>query len=233
MNLSNRTNDMGHLNAANETNPQVLQECPNCPTARMNGAKYCPVCGHALAQAAPYPVPASPSPISNSAAAEEMVEFHPQNVPVSAVPPVVTLPAWDAKEESQSVSSPTLYCSNCKEPLAPNHRFCFRCGTPAGQEAPACQLTVSGKNGRQTVAMVKKELLIGKLPECDLVIADDDYISRRHARLFREDRMLYLEDMGSANGTYLRVRHPIILQAGDEILVGTTVLHLEDPNHTL
>ena len=76
--------------------------------------------------------------------------------------------------------------------------------------------------------MTKPELTIGKLTECDLVIADDDYVSRRHARLFRSDGMVYLEDMGSANGTFLRVRRPIVLEPGDEILVGTAMFQLED-----
>ena len=36
-----------------------------------------------------------------------------------------------------------------------------------------------------------------------------------------------LEDAGSSNGTYLRVNRPIVLQTGDEIVIGTKVLQFE------
>ena len=36
-----------------------------------------------------------------------------------------------------------------------------------------------------------------------------------------------MEDLLSSNGTYVRVRQPFLLQDGDEILVGATILRLE------
>ena len=78
------------------------------------------------------------------------------------------------------------------------------------------------------VELGDRGLTVGKAPDCDLAVQDDEYLSRRHARIYQSDGVVYLEDLGSANGTYVRVRRPIVLEAGDEILVGTSVLRFEE-----
>ncbi|MBK8270294.1 MAG: FHA domain-containing protein [Planctomycetes bacterium] len=69
--------------------------------------------------------------------------------------------------------------------------------------------------------------MIGKDADCNVVISDDEFVSRRHARLRLEDGLVFLEDLGSSNGTLLRIRRPIIIEAGDEILIGTRMMRLE------
>jgi len=69
---------------------------------------------------------------------------------------------------------------------------------------------------------------IGKTPECDLVIEGDCYMSRRHVRIYRSDGQVLAEDLGSANGTFLRLVKPAVLQPGDELLIGTSVVQLEE-----
>jgi pSer/pThr/pTyr-binding forkhead associated (FHA) protein len=67
--------------------------------------------------------------------------------------------------------------------------------------------------------MEKKELIIGK--QGDYVV-NDNYVSRRHARLVREDDGLYIEDLDSTNGTYVngkRVKRKKIT-ASDVIVLG-------------
>lgn len=52
-------------------------------------------------------------------------------------------------------------------------------------------------------------------------------VSRRHARIVREGRAFVLEDLDSANGTFVngqRVVGPHTIQVGDRIQVGSTVL---------
>lgn len=69
--------------------------------------------------------------------------------------------------------------------------------------------------------------MIGQAADCDIVIANDPFVSRHHARLARVGDRWTLEDAGSSNGTLLRVRRPIPLEPGDEIVLGTTTLRLE------
>ena len=73
------------------------------------------------------------------------------------------------------------------------------------------------------------ELVIGRDSACDLVF-DDPAISRQHVRVFLAGGVVYLEDLGSQNGTFLngaRVEMPSILRSGDEITLGDTALRLK------
>ncbi|MEZ5989199.1 MAG: FHA domain-containing protein [Planctomycetota bacterium] len=72
---------------------------------------------------------------------------------------------------------------------------------------------------------VIERVLLGRQEDCDLRI-DDPQASRKHARVSVTPGGVYLEDLGSSNGTKLhgeRVRQAR-LDDGDEILIGSTLL---------
>ena len=110
---------------------------------------------------------------------------------------------------------------------------------PAPVTAPARQASDGGQDVR-TVVVTQGSLrgtsltlgaapvLIGRNPECTLVLTDD-YASGRHARLFPRDGRWYVEDLGSTNGTQLG-RSPVTeatpVQAGQQLRIGRTVLEL-------
>jgi pSer/pThr/pTyr-binding forkhead associated (FHA) protein len=64
--------------------------------------------------------------------------------------------------------------------------------------------------------------------ECDFALAGDEWVSLRHARIFRADGQWWLDDLESTNGTYLIVKGRTPLRrgttrnpdSGDELLVG-------------
>jgi pSer/pThr/pTyr-binding forkhead associated (FHA) protein len=73
------------------------------------------------------------------------------------------------------------------------------------------------------------ELTIGRADGCAVALADDKTVSQLHARVFRRDGRLWLEDLGSTNGTYLnakKVGAPVALSRGDRVMVGRTVLEV-------
>ena len=74
---------------------------------------------------------------------------------------------------------------------------------------------------------VGEQLVIGKACECDVTILEDNFVSRRHARLFRSNGKLLAEDLDSSNGTCLRIRRPIVVEPGDELIVGKSVFRVE------
>src|SRR5438067_7607813 len=95
------------------------------------------------------------------------------------------------------------------------------------------QLVVSEGNERGKRLDVEGELLIGRgAPDVAGRLGDDPEISRRHARVFREaDGRLIVEDLGSANGTWVndaRVHSPLIVNPGDLLRVGRTILQVTD-----
>jgi pSer/pThr/pTyr-binding forkhead associated (FHA) protein len=73
------------------------------------------------------------------------------------------------------------------------------------------------------------ELTIGRAAGCRVSIPEDTFISQVHARVFRRDGDLWLEDLGSTNGTLLndkRVSAPVVIRRGDYLKVGKTVLEV-------
>jgi pSer/pThr/pTyr-binding forkhead associated (FHA) protein len=71
-------------------------------------------------------------------------------------------------------------------------------------------------------------LLIGRLPECD-VLLNDTLVSRMHARISVQGDSVVVEDLHSTNGVYVngvRVGHSTVLCEGDRILIGTTEFSL-------
>ena len=84
-------------------------------------------------------------------------------------------------------------------------------------------------DGRRVV-LEAETLTLGRLPECELALADTG-VSRRHAQLRRgPDGTWVVSDLGSTNGTKvngLRISGQRTLEDGDEITVGSTSLRFE------
>ncbi len=73
-----------------------------------------------------------------------------------------------------------------------------------------------------------EEVTVGRAAGCQVTI-DDTYASQLHARVFQREGQIYVEDLGSTNGTYLnrrKVTGPMQLQRGDKLQIGNTVLEL-------
>lgn len=74
-----------------------------------------------------------------------------------------------------------------------------------------------------------EEVTVGRSPGCAVSLEDDSFISSVHARVYRRSGELWLEDLGSTNGTWLndeRVDGPSRLQRGDRVKVGSTTLEV-------
>ena len=75
---------------------------------------------------------------------------------------------------------------------------------------------------------VADELTIGRAAGCQIPL-DDSYASQLHARVFRRNGELLVEDLGSTNGTFLnrkKVDAAVPIRKGDRLQVGKTVLEL-------
>jgi hypothetical protein len=75
-----------------------------------------------------------------------------------------------------------------------------------------------------------RPLVIGRLPECDVVLNDPN-VSRRHAEIVLQGGEAVLRDLGSTNGCKVNGAHvsSVVLADGDEIIIGATRMAFEAP----
>jgi pSer/pThr/pTyr-binding forkhead associated (FHA) protein len=70
-----------------------------------------------------------------------------------------------------------------------------------------------------TVFEIADEAILGRAATSDVPI-EDSYASSAHARIFPRGQTMYIEDLGSTNGTYLNERQ---LQAAEELRPDDTI----------
>jgi hypothetical protein len=87
---------------------------------------------------------------------------------------------------------------------------------------------ISGKyQGGEFPLRMNREIIIGRSSDLDMVLVED-MVSRKHAKITTTDGDIFIQDLGSTNGTFVngekisRSR----LQEGDRILVGTSIIKM-------
>jgi hypothetical protein len=94
--------------------------------------------------------------------------------------------------------------------------------------APRQLLVTAGSLKGTSIVLGQAPILLGRAPECTLVL-EDDYASNRHAQLSLRDGTWMLEDLGSTNGTFVgrsRIDAPVAVDAGISFRIGRTTLEL-------
>jgi hypothetical protein len=87
---------------------------------------------------------------------------------------------------------------------------------------------ISGKyQGGEFPVVPEKQIIVGRSSELDMVLVED-MVSRKHAKIAMQSDQIWIEDLGSTNGTFVngekikRAR----LKEGDRVLIGTSILKL-------
>jgi pSer/pThr/pTyr-binding forkhead associated (FHA) protein len=191
--------------------------CPRCRGANEPTAQFCRLCGAPLTDA-PVAAPQAPQPSPNPIAAA---------APLAATvlaPPTV---ASRAPVPAPAVAPAAPAVSAVPAPVATPSRARLVLIARDGGEGPSYPLGESTDVGRV---------------EGNIVVAEDRYISPRHARIQLRGGAFYLRDLSSANGVYLRIPFvrsadpsdapssadsEQVLQDQDLFLVGQQVLRFE------
>lgn len=140
-------------------------------------------------------------------------------------------------------------CPHCSADNPPGMKFCVECGgslavTKKGGEEqkkkipPASELAQKENPWKISLVSINEdgsdgvdipleflETTIGR--DGDTRFPTDAFLSPKHARLHIEKGDLYIEDLYSLNGTFLKLRDEVRLTPGDTFLMGRQVLRFE------
>ena len=100
---------------------------------------------------------------------------------------------------------------------------------PSGAQSALVVVAAMGQKPG-TVFEIIDEATLGRAPTADVRI-EDAFASSAHARIFPRGQSMYIEDMGSTNGTYLNERQLTTveeLRPGDTIRIGETEYRYEE-----
>src|SRR5215210_7928505 len=119
---------------------------------------------------------------------------------------------------SDSLSPPSMNDPAQKASPVPSMR-------PAGGRSYVLRF-ISGKyQGGEFPIVNDKPIIVGRSSDLDMVLVED-MVSRKHARITMQQDQIWIEDLGSTNGTFVngekikRAR----LKEGDRVLIGTLIL---------
>ncbi|HEX9242182.1 MAG TPA: FHA domain-containing protein [Anaeromyxobacter sp.] len=183
--------------------------CPRCGRENEAGHAFCLDCGQALA-AAPPPAAAAATCAHCGAPLEAGHRF----------------------------------CGACGKPVAPSspptpRHLAAPPGGPALTPVPFSLHAPARGAGRIRLTLVRHDGQPGQVFDVgrdeavcgrsggDVRLPDDPTVSPRHARFTIAGGVLRVEDLGSVNGTFLRLKEPRRLSIGDELRVGRQLLRLE------
>ncbi len=97
--------------------------------------------------------------------------------------------------------------------------------------APAkLRVETSPTLARGELLVFREPVVVGRAPDSGLRLDDDEFASSQHARISPADNGLWIEDLGSTNGTFVnaaRVTTSRQLLPGDLVKVGETELRVE------
>jgi hypothetical protein len=110
-----------------------------------------------------------------------------------------------------------------EQPLPPPKK------TKRTRGAPRILTITQGSQAGQSADLADGVILIGRGADAQLNL-DDDYVSTRHARVVSGENGIYLEDLGSTNGSYVngqRITNPTTITLSDTLRIGRTTMKLE------
>lgn len=177
-------------------------DCPTCGAPNAASFGFCLDCGKALPR--PIDVPSAPVPVG---------------------------------------AAGTRRCERCGASAPPGFAFCGGCGTrlPEARSSgtprlfrlpaiePPGRLVLLHPDGSEEQAWALdegREILLGSGADA-IRIPDDPFLSPRHCRFLWRDGGLHVEDLGSLNGIFRRIRGEAPIEPHGQIRIGRQLLRLE------
>ncbi len=142
---------------------------------------------------------------------------------------------------SENAGVDEIHCRSCGAVCPRTNKYCGFCAAYLGNYSSKRQFAdVELSNINLDISLISinedssdgariplkfNETILGR--SGDSRIPSDAFLSPRHCRLLVEGRSLFIEDLDSLNGTFLRTRNEVLLQPGDCFLAGRQLLRFE------
>ena len=186
--------------------------CHVCGTQNALTATACSHCGAALSHPGP---PAGPPPASPTTPGGA-----PQSVDATMIAGDQGAPLRFDPATGQPLQAP----GPGGEQPAPARTLFF--GALQQQPVVPRLVVIKGEGGDgATYHLQQTATSIGR-SEGDITFAEDPFLSPEHARFTAQDGRLFVQDAGSANGVFLRIKKPTPVADGTYLLVGEQLLRL-------
>jgi len=183
----------------------------------------------------------------------DALDAEPEPVPEPEPETRVDVEQHTGRIEAPKIAPPSqiqsaVTCPHCAANNPPGMKFCVECGgslalSKGGEEVkrkipPPSELSRKENPWKISLVSINEdgtdgveiplqflETTIGR--EGDTRFPTDAFLSPKHARLHVEKSELYIEDLYSLNGTFLKLRDEVRLTPGDTFLMGRQVLRFE------
>jgi pSer/pThr/pTyr-binding forkhead associated (FHA) protein len=99
-------------------------------------------------------------------------------------------------------------------------------GTPAKPPWGRLRQVTAAGTSRDIYHLTRSEVTLGR-EQGDVVFSDDEFLSRRHAQLHYRAGHVTVLDLGSSNGTFVRLRGQHLMMPGELIRMGDELLRFE------
>jgi len=223
--------------------------CGRCHGTCDAASQFCKFCGAPLGEgqraigATPPPPQISPNPIAPAG----VIAPTPQPPPVAPVP--AAAPIGPVVAAVAAVVAPHAAPHAAEAPRAPSARPPPVAHAPANGSRGSARPAAAGSGGGKLVVVARDgqrgpEYAIGDVvdvgrSDAQVAVPEDRFLSPRHCRLVWRERRLFLVDLASTNGVYLRLaarrslsglgagEAGIVLEDQDLILLGQQVLRFE------
>jgi pSer/pThr/pTyr-binding forkhead associated (FHA) protein len=240
-------------------------KCPRCGSQNAPGMRFCITCGSPLAAPIPPTPMPMPSPTPSPGVAAAPIAATPVVAVKPSTPPAETRTCKRCQGTSDknaqfcrfcgaaladgqasmlpiplSVARPTMPSQDPPQPRL--DQTLVTSGNPSEPPKaepdtgkPQGRLVIVHKDGGEGESFPLRDPMDVGREEGECIFADDRYMAPRHARLTRKDGALFIRDLGTPNGVYVRLRKDepnaqsggVLLEDQDLILLGQQVLRFE------
>ncbi|WP_372367144.1 FHA domain-containing protein [Candidatus Uabimicrobium sp. HlEnr_7] len=132
-------------------------------------------------------------------------------------------PIFQENKNSNQESQDIIICTYCRAENVSFYEQCQVCGNKLNaKKTELLAKIVHHGDEEKSYELTVKDNIIGR-DEGDIIFPKSQKISKRHCKVYYHQQKVVVDDLGSMNGTYLKLRKPYLLKDGDIFSIGKQI----------